>query len=361
MKRKVRLMYENETFEVILNRMLERVPDSFDKREGSIIYDALAPIAAEMAQGYAAMKDTLELSMARTSNGVYLDMRLEESGVNRHEATKAIRKGVFNMPVPQGSRFRGGSVVYVVKEAIEGEENEYRLEAEAAGVAGNQYFGPLLPLQNIDGLTSAVLDDVLVLGQDQEEDPSYFSRYLEEVNAHSYGGNIDQYKEWLREIPGVGRYKVVPLWDGRGTVKAIITDANNSVPSGELVEIVQTTIDPYQDGEGRGLAPIGHIFTAEGAMEKIINLDVEAEFNEGFGPDDVKGEIEDIMNDYFSMINFATEEPTVLRNIIVASMIVELNQIKDIVSLSINGSTANIVLDDEEIAVLGTVTVYVSD
>ena len=30
-------MYEDTTYEVILDRMLARVPDRFDKREGSVI------------------------------------------------------------------------------------------------------------------------------------------------------------------------------------------------------------------------------------------------------------------------------------------------------------------------------------
>lgn len=47
-------MYENVTYEDILQRMLDRVPDSMDKREGSIIYDALAPAAVEYIQGAAA-------------------------------------------------------------------------------------------------------------------------------------------------------------------------------------------------------------------------------------------------------------------------------------------------------------------
>lgn len=38
-------MYENKTYENLLNGMLERVPDDIDKREGSIVYDALGPTA----------------------------------------------------------------------------------------------------------------------------------------------------------------------------------------------------------------------------------------------------------------------------------------------------------------------------
>lgn len=37
-------MVEEQTYEAILQRMMDRIPDGMDKREGSIIYDALAPL-----------------------------------------------------------------------------------------------------------------------------------------------------------------------------------------------------------------------------------------------------------------------------------------------------------------------------
>ena len=42
-------MYENMTFENVMDRCLARVSASVDKREGSIVYDAIAPAAAELA------------------------------------------------------------------------------------------------------------------------------------------------------------------------------------------------------------------------------------------------------------------------------------------------------------------------
>ena len=45
-------MFENYTYEKILNDMLDRVPDSLDKRQGSIIYNALAPAAVELQNMY---------------------------------------------------------------------------------------------------------------------------------------------------------------------------------------------------------------------------------------------------------------------------------------------------------------------
>ena len=42
--------------EAILQRMLSKIPDTIDKREGSIIYDALAPASKELAIIYLELK-----------------------------------------------------------------------------------------------------------------------------------------------------------------------------------------------------------------------------------------------------------------------------------------------------------------
>ena len=59
------------TFEFILERMLAEVPDSLDKREGSIIWDALAPAAAELAKMYIELKGILINTYPATAVGRY--------------------------------------------------------------------------------------------------------------------------------------------------------------------------------------------------------------------------------------------------------------------------------------------------
>ena len=49
-------------YDTILQRMLDRVPIQIDKREGSIIYNALAPAAAELAQMYILLKNKSDRS-----------------------------------------------------------------------------------------------------------------------------------------------------------------------------------------------------------------------------------------------------------------------------------------------------------
>ena len=48
-------MYENLTYERIMSRVLANVPSNVDKRQGSVIYDAVAPVCSEIAQIYVAL------------------------------------------------------------------------------------------------------------------------------------------------------------------------------------------------------------------------------------------------------------------------------------------------------------------
>ena len=59
-------------FETILQRMLDRVPNTFDKREGAVIYDALAPAARELANMYDAIDEKLRNTFAGTADRDWL-------------------------------------------------------------------------------------------------------------------------------------------------------------------------------------------------------------------------------------------------------------------------------------------------
>lgn len=88
-------MFENQTFEEIMERMLERVSDEIDKRENSVIWNALAPAAAELALSYIWLDQVLNLVYADTAEGEYLDRRAAEAGLERYQASKAIWSAAF--------------------------------------------------------------------------------------------------------------------------------------------------------------------------------------------------------------------------------------------------------------------------
>ena len=88
-------MYENVTFETILERMLARVPSTMDKREGSVIYDAIAPAAIELQNMYIELDTVLNETFADTANLFYLKKRTAERGISQILATNAVLQGEF--------------------------------------------------------------------------------------------------------------------------------------------------------------------------------------------------------------------------------------------------------------------------
>ena len=79
-------MFETMTYEYILERMLNRVPKDIDRREGSIIYDALAPAAAELCQMYIDLDVVLDETFADTASREYLIKRAAERGITPYPA-----------------------------------------------------------------------------------------------------------------------------------------------------------------------------------------------------------------------------------------------------------------------------------
>ncbi|MFH0070997.1 baseplate J/gp47 family protein, partial [Peribacillus sp. NPDC056705] len=236
-------MVEEQTYEAILERMLDRIPDGMDKREGSVIYDALAPAAAELAQIYVQLELNANQRFPDTASGEYLDRAIAWADVKRKQASKAQLRGVFYnasnelIDVPIGSRFSLGELNYVVTERLS--LGNFRVDCETAGAEGNRYFGPLLPINYIPGLGRGELTELLTPGEDTEEDHVLYERYQEKVSRPITSGNRYQYELWAREITGVGRARAFPECDGPGTVKVVLLDNDMRSPLQTVVEAAQ--------------------------------------------------------------------------------------------------------------------------
>lgn len=351
-------MYEDQTFETILERMLERVPDDLDKREGSIIYDALAPAALELAQMYVDLDINANLIFADTASGDYLDRAIAWSGVTRKAAIKAQLRGRFYnaantlMDIPIGSRFSIADINFRAIERLS--PGEYRMESETPGVIGNQTFGDMLPINFINNLARAELVDVLTLGVNRETDAALYERYQDRVTKPITSGNRYQYEQWARENNGVGRAKAFPLWAGPGTVKVVLLNNSMRAPSAPVVQAVQNYIDPTQDGMGEGMAPIGAVATVVGATEIPINISVSVTLATGATTTQVKTQLEAATKKYLATLAFTD---SLVRYTRIQSLILDIPPVIDYEDLTVNGQTGNIEISNDAVAVLGTVTV----
>lgn len=350
-------------FDEILQEMLDMVPDEFDKREGGIIYCALAPIAAQIAELYFYADNIMDTTMPDTSRGDDLTRVCAASGVNRYPATKAVRKGKFtdsqgnNMDIPLDSRFGAENLTYKVVKYIE--PGIYELECEEAGKVGNTYFGAILPINNISGLGTATLMDVLIAGEDEESDEDLRVRFYKTVNSQPFGGNIAQYEIEILKIPGIGGVKVFPTPNGQGgKVQCVIVDPQFKPASQTLVNNVQEIIQPKGKSQGVGLAPIGHDVTISTVTEFTINISTNIALKQGYTLEGVRNNIRQAVENYLSSISFRENVVRVSR---IESIMLDVEGIADVTQTLLNGVSGNITLKNEwdnyQVPALGNVEI----
>ncbi|MBQ3422384.1 MAG: baseplate J/gp47 family protein, partial [Romboutsia sp.] len=256
------------------------------------------------------------------------------------------------MVVPVGSRFSDGTLSYIVTENIAGTNNS-RLACETAGSVGHTYYGSLIPISYIDGLTRAELTDIIDSGEDIETDDALRERYLEWVTAPEFGGNISDYQVKVKSLTGVGGCKVIPVWDGGGTVKLIITNSTYGVPDESLVDYVQEQVDPTGDQTGLGIAPIGHVVTVVGAEQASLTVACTLVLETGKTIQDVQTLVDEVVANYFNYLasTWDSNDNLIVRISQIETRILGVSGVLDITALTVNNTTNNIQLDSTEIPV----------
>lgn len=394
-------MYE-VTYREILERMLNRVSDKFDKREGSVIFDTHSPTALELEILYVELNRMIAEGYGDTASREYLILRCKERGIIPYSATYAVLKGTFTPATVDviGKRFNLGSLNYVVTEKIA--DGEYRVQCETPGTVGNQYFGQLIPIEYVEGLETATLTEVLIPGEDEEDTEDLRTRYFNSFDEKAFGGNVRDYIEKTNAIPGVGSTKVTRVWNSDirpadmipneivnewyegiigtvnptvkawleivysaakakkltvgGTVLLTILNSKYGVPTPELIQTVQTAIDPEQNaGEGYGLAPIGHVVTVKPADLVTINVKTTITFDVGHGWNNLQSSIDEAIQAYLLELRktWADNPYLVVRVSQIETRLLAISGIVDIENTRINNKTDNLTLGKYEVPIYG--------
>lgn len=312
---------EAYSFDYLMDFAMSYVPDTVDKRQGSIIYDAIAPLCYAMANTFMEMRNVYIDTMVQTATGEELDLRVAERGLTRYPATYALKRADFfnkqemPMEVPIGSRYSTISdtnpINYVVIGQYMSEEGlpvsgAYILQCEQSGLIGNEYTGTMTNITFVQGLANVEMSTLIEPARDKEDDESLRARYFETVKNKPFGGNIAQYRKELGEIEGVGQVQVYPAWNGGGTVKCSIVDHQANPVSPEFINAVQNQVDPENSvgerGDGLGIAPIGHIVTIATPEEVPINISCSVSLMIDYTMDAVKPLIVKAIEDYINSI-----------------------------------------------------------
>ena len=366
-------MYEEQTFTEIMNRMLDRVSDEFDKREGSVIYDALAPAAMELSEAYIELDNVLSNTFAATCNRDFLIAYAQERGIEVKEATPAVIK-LLTTPsylyVPLGSVFTIGLYNYTITDLIE--PGAYAATCDTPGVDGGSVTADMdiIPVVEINDLESVTFDSVITEGTNEEDTESLRKRYIESLKPYSFGGNVADYTAKTLSVDGVGACRVFRAGtsDGEiipgGHVSICILNSAFAPASTTLVTAVQEVLDP-NPGSGEGLAPIGHVVRVQTVSNAEISISLAVKTTDGQVSTDIQTVIEETINQYFIALRKTWADGTsgiVVRRAQIEEEVYNLNTVEDcqVTALNIYGesdTSHNLTLSLTEIPALHDITI----
>lgn len=257
----------------------------------------------------------------------------------------------------------------------------FEVECLKKGSIGNvaAYSIVVIPT-TIQGIVSVSNPEEFTNGYDNETKEALLERYYIDLRTPAACGNKYHYKKWALDIPGVGKVKVKPLWNGNNTVKVVILDSNFEIASPELVEEVQNYIDPYTvDDEGNkvgwgcgdGEAPIGAYCTVTTAESLKLNFSIKIKKNESYSNSTIQSNVEKAIDEYLDSQKFK-ELPSgtdfyYLSYSKLASKITLAEGVEDmdIDTFKINNLQDNIIVydnnDKTQVAEIGTVAITLID
>lgn len=356
-------MFEDKTKNSIHQEMLKNISDDLDKSVGSFVYDATMPAAIELEGAYKDISKVAKKMSIENLSGDELAQRVKDrTGIDRKPATRAtdlvLITGSPGALINKGDKVTSDIVSFSFAESLvvgSSGQTLVRVECDELGTIGNvptnaiRYFPITLP-----GLTSVTNPNPFYNGYNAESDADLLQRYYERLRTPATSGNRAHYRNWAREVIGVGNAKVIPLWAGPNTVKVVIIDANKQPASQNLVDEVQHYIDPGITGLGDGAAGIGAFCTVVSATELPIQISLTVTKDPAYTDSQRQANVEAVVREYLQSIAFIENQLSYAK---IGALILGTEGILDYTNLLINGGTSNIQIGNEEVPVLGGVVI----
>jgi uncharacterized phage protein gp47/JayE len=347
-------MYEEITVEGIKTDILGRLSADIDKREGSFVNDMVSTVAYEIWKVYQSFNALVPIAFVDETSGEYIDKRCNEYGITRKPGTKAT--ATLSITGTDGTAITKGKI-FITIDGLQYEADEAATIAsgtatvnvtavevgEAYNAAAASITGQLI---NLAGITSVTNVAAAEGGTDREIDSALLARLRDFLQSTPTSGNAAHYKQWALSVPGVGSAKVIPLWDGTGTVKVIIAGADGGAVDASVITACEEFIDANK--------PIGATVTVVSAVEVEVDVTADVVFDDTTGTATIQDEFEVLLTEHLRGISFVKNEIVYNR---IAALLLSVSGVTDFVTLTVNAGMANISLDADEVPVLGTVVI----
>lgn len=338
-------MYEAREQEDILAELQEASSTPASKIEGTFENDVLASNSIEFAKLEVELEQAYKAAFAETSWGDYLTMIAAEFGVDRKLAVPAI--GTVTLTgtgdVALGSRFStaAGTIFETTEAASIQKVGKVAVQAVNAGTSGNVAAGTIVNIPiSIPGITAVTNDEPTHDGYDEESDEELLKRYYVIVRRPATSGNCNHYYNWAMSVEGVGECKVVPLWNGAGTIKIIIIDSNHDVASSDLIAKVKAHIEEN--------SPIGANVTVTSPAALTINI--TADVKGTLDTDALKISLSEYFVAHALSISYISSAQIIDR-------IMNQSTVEDCDNVLVNGAK-RVSITSEQLPVVGSVTVH---
>ncbi len=355
-------MFEDMTYDQLLANAKADVGDGVNKGEGSLVFNALSALAYELEKLYIEANYILNQCFADTADLDGLIRVAANRGITRKGATNAYVSVTANAALPIGWRGSLKGYNYVVTEVLDSDSHVFKAMCEESGSGPNELLGQLTAIDYVDGLTSAVITELLIAGENDESQEELYQRYLESFSTEAFAGNIMAYKQTINAMDGVGGCKVYPVWNGPGTVKAVVISSDYTEPSEYLINQIREALVPSDGGTGYGYAPIDHDVTVAAVTPVTVNVETSITYTEGYSWASIGALITAAIEGYIKSVaqewadGDARTESLVYVSRLEAAVL-NVTGVTDIQNTTLNGATTNLHLDSEEIPVMGTLVV----
>lgn len=353
-------MFDDRTFDTIMEEMLSKFGAKVRTDEGSLAYNACAKIAEKLEEIYGDMGDLNDNILPDTQDEFHLIEYGRERGLNYQFATCPTVKGVFRQEIDLGERFTCNDHIYEVVSQIG--SCIYELKCETEGAEANTNFGALEPMDYIDDYEGGEVTEIILPGKDDEDIEGFRQKVIGSFQEKAFCGNKADYRKFVNEIVGVGGCKPKRREPGHRWIYVYVIGSDFNVPPAELVKEIQTLVDPEQNhGEGDGMAPICHDVLILPAEAEDINVMASVTFDTGFSTETSKGLIETAVSEYLLSLREGWEsrelEGTIVRIRQIEAKILAVEGVLDVSGTLLNGSGNNMEMDFTKIPTLGGVTI----
>lgn len=340
------------TQEDIIQRINERLTIGANLLEGGFSQDIIGSVAYELANIYdTEMSNITDKVFVDTATGSDLDKVGADYGVTRRQSSASIVyleiEGIEGAVVNQNVKATYNNLVFTVQEyKVIGSSGTVLVKAQCdtTGSIGNVAANTITEFVGTPaGLTSVNNPQAAYDGFDVETDDDYRARIKLYLAEDAVNCNEAQYKLWALEVTGVKTAVVKDaLTMGAGNVGVYISSTTGTV-SQDLIDAVKAYI------EERQFINANLIVSALTSIN--INTVARVRLKTGATIDSVIQEYSETLAEYLETV---TDTVSYFR---ASDILFACSGVDDVISFTLNGGEASIVLEDTEIPVVGGVNI----